>query len=134
MFPMNTLQRSFSPGRAPALQPVYRLIALLPLTWLVLFALLTLAVTWQQGHVPGYGNPDPKDTGVLVALYYPVITLLPVVVASIPMGLALTLMALWSRFLLRLERQTTILYLLGALLFVLLVTVEPLGLLTWLGD
>jgi|GEM_PF-2844570 len=123
-----------SPALSLSLQRVYQLLASLPALWLVLLGLFTLAVTVQQGHVPYFSNPDPKDTGPLMALYYPVIGLLPVVLASLPISLLLTLLAYWRRFPLVPKRGFTLLALLGLALFLLLVPGDPWGLVEWLLD
>lgn len=131
---MNNQHSPASPAYSPFLQRAYQLLAPLPALWLALLGLFTLAVAVQQGHLPFYGNPDPKDTALLVALYYPVLGLLPVVLASLPVSLLLTLFAAWRRFPIVPQRGFTLLYLLGLALFLLLIPGDPLGLVEWLVD
>ena len=132
--PLNNQLAPASPAFSPSLQRVYQLLASLPAFWLLLLGLFTLAVTVQEGHIPFYGNPDPKDTGLLVALYYPVLGLLPAVLASLPISFMLTLLAYWPRFPLVPQRGITLLNVLGLALFLLLIPGDPLGLVEWLAD
>jgi hypothetical protein len=131
---MTNEQMPASPAYSPPRQGAYQLLAALPALWLTLLALFTLAVTVQQGHVPFYGHPDPKDTGPLLLLYYPVLLLLPFVLASLPVSFLLTLLTFWARFPLAPRWGATILYLLGLVLFLLLIPGDPAGLVEWLLD
>ncbi len=123
-----------TPALFPSLQRASGLLASLPALWLALLALFTLAVTVQQGHVPTFSNPDPKDTGLLVLLYYPLIALLPIVLASLPLSFLLALLAYWPRFPLAPQRGAILLYLSGLALFLVLIPGDAWGLVTWLLD
>ena len=66
------------------LQIIWRTISYLPWAWLLSFVIFALAATIQVGHFPSYGNPDPKDTGILTSLYHVLIFGIPLLMASIP--------------------------------------------------
>ena len=115
------------------LQALWRAICYLPWVWLILLALFTLGTTFQVGHLPYYGNPDPKDTGTLVLLYFPIIIGIPTLFASIP---------IWSIVGVIIERTTTyrfrwqnvLLYIVGMFMCAWVAFSDVAGLLTWLAD
>jgi hypothetical protein len=106
----------------------------LPWIWLVLFALFVLAATAQGGHLPAYGNPDPKDVGFGGFLYYPIIVLLLIVMATIPIGVGLAAVKLLRDMPAYLSRREALAYLLGIGLVLLVSISDFAGLMTWLGD
>jgi len=105
-----------------------------PWAWLLCFATFVAAVTHEVGHLPSYGNPDPKHLDRLSILYGLVVMWLglallsPFVVAMHAAGRAILYPA-WP-----LERARLVAYVLGAGLTVYVIVGDPAGLRTWLVD
>ena len=118
-----------------SVQIMYRLIAWSPWVWLTLFCMFVLATTLQVGHLPVYGQPDPRYAGLVSTLFYvPTILLYFWVLGTTPVGVILTVIKLWKGFPKLVKRQEVILYLGGVGLFYLLILTDVAGLMTWLGD
>ena len=111
-----------------------RLSLYLPWIWLALFLIFVLGVTVQVGHLPTYGQPDPKDTGIFTVLYYPVIVLLLVVMATIPIALGLAIIRLVRGVPQAIPSAEASAYLAGLALLFVIVNRDLGGLMTWLGD
>lgn len=126
--------QSISTWKLPYEQIAVRLIAWSPWLWLILFGLFILATTLQTGHLPTYGQPDPKDTLPSTLLYLPTIILLVAVVVTTPVGLVLTIAKLWKGFPKSARRRDLIFYVGGLGLFYLFVLSDLAGLMTWLAD
>lgn len=105
-----------------------------PWIWLGLFGAFVLATALQMGHLPTYGQPDPKDAGLSILFYMPTILLLMWVLATTPLGMALTLIKLWKDLPQSIKRQEMIFYLGGTGLFYLFILSDVAGLMTWLAD
>jgi hypothetical protein len=129
---MNPLVSYLTHGRY--WQATFTTLSYLPWVWLATMMLFVTAVTLQVGHLPVYGQPDPKDTGYLLLFYWPVLLLLPPTLIG-PLlwsGLALLRHFFDLPFLIR--RQEVLLFLPGWLLFVGLALTDFGGLMTWLID
>jgi hypothetical protein len=114
---------------------VYRFIVWSPWVWLTLFCLFVLATTLQVGHLPVYGQPDPKYAGLISTLFYmPTILLLIWVVGTTPVGVILTIIRLWRGFPKSVRWGEVIFYLGGIGLFYLFILSDVAGLMTWLAD
>lgn len=111
-----------------------RIACYLPWIWLALFAFYVLAVALQVGHLPTYGQPDPKDAGAASLLYMPVLVLLLLVMATIPIGAGLSAVRLLRGVPQAIRRGEAIAYLVGISLLLLFVMNDLAGLMTWLGD
>lgn len=111
-----------------------RIACYLPWIWLALFAFYVLAVAFQVGHLPTYGQPDPKDAGAASLLYLPVLVLLLLVMATIPIGAGLSAVRLLRGVPQVIRRGEAIAYLVGISLLLLFVMNDLAGLMTWLGD
>lgn len=122
------------PTTESGLESAYRLLSWMPAVWLLIFFTLVLGVTVQQGHLPRYGIPDPKDTGVLRLIYSATILLFPMVLASLPIWFTMTLLSLTHRIRLPIRWQMPVIYLLGLCVIAMLAVLNPGGLITWLGD
>ena len=111
-----------------------RIACYLPWIWFALFAIFVLAVAAQVGHLPTYGQPDPKDAGAASLLFMPVIILLLLTLATIPIGVGLAIVRLSRGVPQTIRKGEAIGYLVGIALFLLFVTNDLAGLMTWLGD
>ncbi|MFN2107729.1 MAG: hypothetical protein ACK2U5_11430 [Candidatus Promineifilaceae bacterium] len=111
-----------------------RLSLFLPWIWLALFFIFVVAGTVQVGHWPTYGQPDPKDTGIFSILYYPVIVLLLLVMATIPIALGLAIIRLVRGVPQAIRSAEAAAYLAGLALLFVIVNRDLGGLMTWLGD
>lgn len=116
-------------SRALFLMSVY-----LPCLWLALLAAFVLGVTAMVGHFPTYGQPDPKDTGMLQLLYLPLIALTATMPAVIIFGLLLLAVRHWSRSLFPVRKRDVLLLLSGAILYLGIAANDLAGLMTWLAD
>lgn len=125
---------TFSAGDSPYLAIIYRLISYSPWIWLMVFWTFVLAVTLQAGHLPAYGQPDPKDTGLLTLFHRPVIWLLVWVIGTTPVGAVLTLIKFWKGWLQSVGWREVAFYVGGLGLFYLFVFKDVAGLMTWLAD
>src|SRR5690606_7277592 len=62
----------------------FDILSILPYLWLASFTLFVIATWLEVGHLPSYGNPDPKDTA-LAWLFLPTnYFLLLISIASVP--------------------------------------------------
>jgi hypothetical protein len=115
-------------------QALFTGISYLPWFWLALMALFTTAVALQVGHLPTFGRPDPKDTGYLLVLYWPVLLLLsPTTIAP----LLWSLLGLGKHFFelpFIIRRQEVVTFLWGWALFLWLALTNFGGLMAWLID
>lgn len=115
------------------LQVVWRTVCYLPWAWLISLAVFALTVTVQVGHFPYYGNPDPKDTGLLTAFYYIVAIGIPLLFASIPVwGILGIIIKLTTTY--RFRWQEVVLYLLGMLICGWVAFTDFASLITWVLD
>jgi hypothetical protein len=128
------VQTAYSGWAFRLLLVIFRFILYLPWIWLALFALFILGVTMQVGHLPVYGQPDPKDAGAISNLYMPVMITLLLVMGSAPIGIGLALVKLLRDIPNFIRRGEAILYLAGITLFFLFISSDVAGLMTWLGD
>lgn len=111
-----------------------RVLLTLPWLWLGLLALLLIGAVGQQGSWPSYGQPDPKDIAVLGALVTPLILLMMITLASLPFGFLFTVFSIWQGAPYAMNKKHTVLYVLGVLLFLIVVIGDTAGLMTWLMD
>ncbi len=88
----------------------------------------------QVGHLPIFGQPDPKDAGVISVLYLPTIFLLFWVLATVPTALLMVIFSKAAKLTQPFFRRDILIYLAGMALFALVVFGNPAGLMTWLGD
>lgn len=121
------------PAVERALLVVYNALTLAPLAWLLTMAMFVLAATLQAGHLPVYGQPDPKYTGLDV-LYYLAIWLAVLGLVSLPGWLAMSALARLAWFPLRVTRVHVGVYFLSASLFFAAVLTDYAGIMTWLLD
>jgi hypothetical protein len=71
-------------GRHRMVKHIMNVLNILPALWIGLFVAFVLATWLEVGHIPTYGNPDPKFT-LLAIFFVPIIyLLLPVAIVSIP--------------------------------------------------
>ncbi len=129
-----TLLPTSSAWESPYVQIMYRIIIWFPWLWLILFSMFVITTSLQIGHLPTYGQPDPKDAGLSTLFYMPTIVLLIGVVGTTPVGFGLTLIKLWKGFLQSVKWREVIFYLGGLGLFYLFVMSDVVGLITWLAD
>jgi hypothetical protein len=130
----STLSPIFSIWESPV-QIIYRVIIWSPVIWLTLFCLFVLTTTIQVGHLPVYGQPDPKYSGLIATLFYvPTILLLIWVISTTPVGVLLTIIKLWAGFPKSVRWREMIFYLGGIGLFYLFILSDVVGLMTWLAD
>jgi len=114
---------------------IYRVIIWLPWVWLTLFCMFVSATAVQVGHLPTYGQPDPRYIGLISTLFYvPIILLLIGVVGTTPVGIILAIVSLWKRFPESVRREELAFYLSGIGVFYLFVLSDIAGLMTWLAD
>ena len=116
------------------LQVIFKIILYLPWIWMGLFALFVLGTAVQVGHLPTYGNPDPKDAGFVSILYIPVMIIMLIVLGFSPIGIGLALVKVlreWPPFI---KKSEAALYLVGIAIFFLFTRSDVAGLITWLGD
>ncbi len=116
------------------LRVLTKVIVYSPWLWLALFGLFVVGVSLQVGHLPTYGQPDPKDAGAISLLYVPTIFLLLWVLATVPTALVMVIFAKAAKLTQPFQRRDIIIYLAGMALFALLVFGNVAGLMTWLGD
>ncbi len=112
-------------------------VTLLPWLWLTVFALFVVLVTRRVGHLPTYGQPDPKVVDGVSYLYYPIMLLLPAVLISPIAWLLINGLASAGKIDFPRRRMQLALYVAGILLFslVLFGQVGGLGgLMNWLLD
>lgn len=102
--------------------------------WMLLFGAFVLGVTLQMGHLPVYGQPDPKDAGALSALSVPTVAGLSWVTISIPIGVVLTAVMLWKQPRRQRTLRRALLFALGLVVFYVVASNDLAGLLTWLAD
>ena len=115
------------------LQTLWRAICYLPWVWLILLAIFAVGVTIQVGHLPYYGNPDPKDTGILAPLHFLIILGIPTLFASIPIwGISGIIIKLTTTY--RFRWYDVVLYLLGMFMCGWVTFSDFAGLMTWLAD
>jgi hypothetical protein len=115
------------------LRIVFKGILYLPWVWLLLFLLFVLVTALQVGHLPAYGQPDPKDAS-LGFLTTPLLILLLVTMAAAPFGIALAIAKLWQDIPSFVGRREVLVYLAGTALFFLFIFSDAAGLITWLAD
>lgn len=130
----DTLSPPVSVWDSPYLQIIIRIIIWPSWIWLILFSLFVLTTALQVGHLPIYGQPDPKDVGLSVLFYIPTILLLIWVMVTTPVGLGLAIIRLWKSVPQSIRRQEVLFYLGGIGLFYLSVLSDVAGLMTWLAD
>lgn len=106
----------------------------LPWLWLTLLTLMIAGAMSQHGGWPSYGQPDPKDIGLLSLLLMPLILLMMATLASLPFGLLFTTFAVWQGAPFFISKKHTGLYVLGVLLFLVIVIGDLAGIMTWLVD
>ncbi len=113
---------------------IFKILIYLPLIWLLLFAIFVIAAAVQVGHLPAYGQPDPKDAGAVSLLYMPVMVLMFMVLASTPFAIALAVAKLWQGVPDFISRGEVYAYFVGIVLFFFIVMSDVGGLMTWLAD
>ncbi|MEO0561186.1 MAG: hypothetical protein AAF125_03680 [Chloroflexota bacterium] len=83
---------------APIWAGFYRGVAVLPWIWLACFGVFLLIAAREVGHIPTYGNPDPKDLtrgGLLYVLAW--LLLFPVLISPLLAGWAMATERLLAR-------------------------------------
>ena len=114
---------------------IYRVIVWSPWVWLTLLCMFVLAITFQVGHLPVYGQPDPKYAGLVSIFFHmPTILLLVWVVSTTPIGVILTIIRLWKGFPKSVRWGEAVFYLGGLVLFYWFILSDVAGLMTWLAD
>lgn len=135
---MNQLKATLRPTTpvwpANLLRFIYILIGCSPWLWLIVFGLFVGVVTVQFGHLPLYGQPDPKEAGPISILYFPTILLLVWGVGVTPIGLALAGLSLWKGIPKSVRLPELALYAGGLILFWFIALNDVAGLMTWLAD
>jgi hypothetical protein len=122
----------WSTPRAP-LRYAFSLLTVLPWIWLALFALFILLIAAQHGHLPVYGNPDPKDGG-LYPLYLASVALIPLTFFTPLVWFGLLALGHWRGTGRSIPIRQTALYAAGMFLYFLIVVGDLGGLITWLVD
>lgn len=105
-----------------------------PWAWLVCFAVFVIGVMLEVGHFPAYSNPDPKHVEGLESLYFGVVVLLFMSLAS-PVIVALHVLVravFWPAW--PFETLRLVIYALGAGLVAWVILGNPAGLASWLAD
>ena len=98
------------------LRAIWVMLVYSPWVWIILFSIFVLGITFQVGHLPYYGQPDPKYAGAISMLYGPTIYLLLWVLVS-PILALLILLIKWMNFPQTIEWPEVKVYLLGLGLF-----------------
>ena len=127
-------QEDYSGWAFRLLQVIFKIILYLPWIWIALFALFVLGTALQVGHLPSYGQPDPKDAGAISILYMPVIITMLLVMGSSPIGIGLAIVRLLRDVPTFINKGEVISYLVGIALFFVIISSDFAGLMTWLGD
>ena len=132
---MKSLDYTLSSNFSNLVKRIYWIIAWSPWIWLMLFGLFVFAIAFKVGHLPVYGQPDPKSANLISSLFYtPIILLLVWSIITTPVGIIWTLIRLW-RSLPKSIRWVEIVFYLGGLgLFYWFILSDFAGLITWLGD
>jgi len=115
-------------------QRAFTALSYLPWAWLLLMGCFTLSVTIVTGHFPTYGQPDPKDTGVLALLYLPLIFFLPITLFSWVFWIAFGLSKYFLNLPIKFRRQEVIPFVSGYIVFIWFTLSDFVGLMNWLGD
>lgn len=113
---------------------IFRLVFYSPWAWLALFGIFVLTVTLQVGHLPVYGQPDPKYAGSVSLLQVPIMLLLIWVLGTTPIGIVVTGIRLWKGAPKSVRWAEPAFYLGGVLLFYGFVLSNMAGLMTWFMD
>jgi hypothetical protein len=116
------------------LRLVFRTILYLPWIWFAVMAIYVVLAAVQVGHLPRYGQPDPKDVPLGGILYMPAIILMFMTLGSTPFGIALAVARLWQDVPQFIRTSEVYAYLVGIALFFLFVVSDFAGLMTWLAD
>ena len=127
-------QDSYSGWAFRLLQVIFKGILYLPWIWIALFALFVLGAAAQVGHLPAYGQPDPKDAGAISFLYLPVMVTMFLVMGSSPIGMGIAAVRLLRGVPSFIKKGEVLSYLVGISLFFLFISSDFAGLMTWLGD
>lgn len=105
-----------------------------PWAWLLTFAAFTAAVAVEVGHLPRYGNPDPKSVAGLQHLYLVTAMFLGLAVLSpLIVGLHVASSAVTGAMS-SIDRRALLSYGLGAALAISILVGDSLGLRNWLFD
>ena len=115
-------------------QILFTSLSYLPWMWLLLMGCFTIGTAVYAGHFPTYGQPDPKDTGLLLILYTPIILLLPITLFSWLLWIAFGLSKHFLNLPIQIRRQEVIPFVLGYIVFIGFALSNFAGLMTWLGD
>lgn len=129
---LNKLQTKRAPH--PVWQAMFTGLSYLPWAWLFVMGCFTLGTAIYTGHFPTYGQPDPKDTGLLLILYAPIIFFLPITLFSWLFWVAFGLSKHFLMVPITIRRQEVIPFLLGYFVFAWFAFSDFAGLLTWLMD
>lgn len=115
-------------------QSLFTGLSYLPWVWLFLMGCFAIATAVYTGHFPTYGQPDPKDTGLLTVLYLPLIILLPIIFFSWIFWVAFGLSKHFLDVPIQIRRQEVIPFVSGYFVFLWFVLSDFAGLITWLMD
>jgi len=118
----------------PVWQTLFTALSYLPWAWLLLMGCFTLSVTIATGHFPTYGQPDPKDTGILTLLYLPLIFFLPITLFSWVFWIAFGLSKYFLHLPIKIRRQEVIPFVSGYIVFIWFAVSDFVGLMNWLAD
>jgi hypothetical protein len=129
---LDQLQNQNTPHRL--WQAMFTGLSYLPWAWLLLMGCFTLTTTIYMGHFPTYGQPDPKDTGLLTLLYMPIIFSLPIILFSWLFWLLFGLSKHFLNLPIQIRRQEVIPFVSGYLVFIWFAVSDFAGLMTWLMD
>lgn len=134
-----TMPANENPGKGEKLgnillRVVFRLILYLPWIWFLVFTVFVVLATVQVGHLPTYGQPDPKDVTLSGILYMPAVVIMFMTLGSIPFGIALAVAKLWQGVPDFIRTSEVYAYLVGIALFFLFIISDAAGLMTWLAD
>ena len=130
----DSAEQDYSGWAFRLLQVIFMIILYLPWIWMALFAVFVLGVAFQVGHLPSYGQPDPKDAGAISYLYMPVMISLLLVMGSSPIGIGLAIVKLLRDVPSFIKPGEAVTYLVGIGLFFVIISSDFAGLMTWLGD
>jgi len=113
-----------------------RFVFWIPRVWLFIFSIFVLLVTLQVGHLPTYGQPDPKFAGAVSIIFYnPVMLLLVLVIITTPIGVIWSVgKLLWNARQKSHISREAIFCLVGLGLFWAITRYDTVGLMDWLFD
>lgn len=104
--------------------------SLTPFIFLLFIAAFFLFVGVKQGHFPTYGNPDPKSYPILLSIAQIFMLVVPV---SFVLWLLILLKSILTKTW-KVMQQDFWIGILGFLLVLIVINIDPMGILNWLTD